>query len=201
MPMPNDPLDQASLTGSPACGCSQTLPTQMPPLSVSVSPPNSTSSLSFSDDFIHPFPFSSHDSSRICLKSALSIAEAFQRLPLPQAHAGLGAEELQLLPRTMPSFACCAMQSAYALLMVYHRTWVVGQRSELASTLLSRCESGLKEILGALASYSIAFEALRGMRGECCVRFSTFFHEWFANSGWNLDQIQAALDCLSLPED
>lgn len=67
--------------------------------------------------------------------------------------------------------------------MVYHRTWVLAQQKEgdtpgKASQLLQRCDEGLRSILSALDNYSIAFEALGGMR----------------------DQVQAALDCLSLAD-
>ncbi|KAH0343880.1 hypothetical protein KCU81_g4970, partial [Aureobasidium melanogenum] len=174
----SDPLDQIPLTSSPnSCGCSSTsLPTQVPGLTNSVSPPNSTSSAS-SAEYMHPFPFSNHFSSRLCLNSALAIASAFETMPLP-------ASSSPLAPRTMPSFACCAMQSAYALLMVYHRTWVLAQQNtdaeaqSKAAQLLGRCEEGLRRVLQALDNYAIAFEALGGMR----------------------DQIQAAVDCLSLAD-
>ncbi|POS73014.1 hypothetical protein DHEL01_v208588 [Diaporthe helianthi] len=102
------------------------------------------------------FPFSSHQSARICLKSALNIAHSFDELPFPNptgvvphpqhsltgpAHAGTGVvgvlgagaggpsaacflspTSATVCPRTMPSFACCAMQCAYALLMVHQKT-------------------------------------------------------------------------------
>ncbi|THW30788.1 hypothetical protein D6D22_10569 [Aureobasidium pullulans] len=179
----SDPLDTTALTNSPSpqsCGCSSSssLPLQLPTLTSSVSPPNSTSSASTMTEYFHPFPFSSHDSSRLCLNSALAIAAAFSVLPLPSATG-------PLLPRTMPSFACCAMQSAYALLMVYHRTWVLCHQQEQedgrekAEQLLDRCEAGLRAILEALGNYSVAFEALGGMR----------------------DQIQAAVDCLRLGDE
>ncbi|KAH0210060.1 hypothetical protein KCU86_g6856, partial [Aureobasidium melanogenum] len=173
-----DPLDQIPMDSSPnSCGCSSTsLPTQVPGLTNSVSPPNSTSSAS-SAEYLHPFPFSNHFSSRLCLNSALAIASAFETMPVPISSSPLA-------PRTMPSFACCAMQSAYALLMVYHRTWVLAQQNtdaeaqSKAAQLLGRCEEGLRRVLQALDNYSIAFEALGGMR----------------------DQIQAAVDCLSLTD-
>lgn len=47
-----------------------------------------------------------------------------------------------------------------------------------AAQLLTRCEEGLRRVLQALDNYSVAFEALGGMR----------------------DQIQAAVDCLSLTD-
>lgn len=101
------------------------------------------------------FPFSSHQSAKICLKSALNIAHSFDELPFPnptgvsqhqqqslsqhpQAGAGvlggvgggaggpapcfLSPTSATVCPRTMPSFACCAMQCAYALLMVHQKT-------------------------------------------------------------------------------
>ena len=104
------------------------------------------------------FPFSSHQSAKICLKSALNIAHSFDELPFPNptgvaphsqqqqslaqhAHAGAGIvgglgagaggasapcflspTSATVCPRTMPSFACCAMQCAYALLMVHQKT-------------------------------------------------------------------------------
>lgn len=121
-------------------------------------------------------------SSRLCLNSALAIATAFEALPLPEGDAS----SVGLAPRTMPSFACCAMQSAYTLLMVYHRTWVLAQQAQervqhedtqdKATQLLAKCDQGLRSILSALDNYAVAFEALGGMR----------------------DQVQAALDCLSL---
>lgn len=69
--------------------------------------------------------------------------------------------------------------------MVYHRTWVLCHQQEQedgrekAEQLLDRCEAGLRAILEALGNYSVAFEALGGMR----------------------DQIQAAVDCLRLGDD
>lgn len=102
------------------------------------------------------FPFSSHQSAKICLKSALNIAHSFDELPFPnptgvapqsqhsltqQAPGGVGVvgglgagvggpsapcflspTSATVCPRTMPSFACCAMQCAYALLMVHQKT-------------------------------------------------------------------------------
>lgn len=97
------------------------------------------------------FPFSSHQSAKICLKSALNIAHSFDELPFPNptgvaqqqslaqhAQAGVGVvggpatgpsapcflspTSATVCPRTMPSFACCAMQCAYALLMVHQKT-------------------------------------------------------------------------------
>lgn len=73
-------------------------------------------------------------------------------------------------PRTMPSFACCAMQCAYVLLMVHaktqtmYSTWSM-ESGSLANDLLSRLQQGILSILGTLENYGTAFEALGGMRG------------------------------------
>lgn len=83
------------------------------------------------DDNHHKkFPFSSHQSAKICLKSALNIAHAFNDLAFPNptgilqqsSPVFLSHTSATVCPRTMPSFACCAMQCAYALLMVHQKT-------------------------------------------------------------------------------
>lgn len=125
------------------------------------------------------FPFSSHQSARICLKSALNIGQAFDSLPYPnpsaqpcEAPSYLGLTSLVVAPRTMPSFACCAMQCAYVLLMVYDRTKSMYPPSPdndsvpLANSLLGRLQQGLLSILNTLENYGSAFEALSGMRDQ-----------------------------------
>ena len=113
-------------------------------------------------------PFSKHESSRICLASALNIARAFEELPYPTPDAE--NTTLNSVPRTLPSFACCAMQGAYALLMVCNQAWAM-QTGAMPATqhpqkLLAQCEQGLYSILNTLDNYAIAFEAIRGMRGQ-----------------------------------
>ncbi|KAJ4419479.1 hypothetical protein N0V82_004924 [Gnomoniopsis sp. IMI 355080] len=143
------------------------------------------------------FPFSSHQSAKICLKSALAIAQSFDELPFPnptgiaQAQGPpvfLSPTSAIVAPRTMPSFACCAMQCAYALLMVYQKTKTVymyslsgdaGQQQQqqqppsaggtspmVVNSLLVRLQQGLTSIYGTLSNYATAFEALGGMRDE-----------------------------------
>jgi hypothetical protein len=133
-------------------------------------------------------PFSKHESSRICLAAALNIAQAFEALPYPPPEASSNAatninnplSNFQLssssssphstsTPRTLPSFACCAMQAAYALLMVCNQAWAM-QTGAMPATqhprkLLAQCEQGLYSLLGTLDNYALAFEAIRGMRG------------------------------------
>lgn len=138
-------------------------------------------------------PFSSHTSARICFKSALHIAQSFRGLPYPNVGTlaptslsnasnfsiSLPNSSEQFLstnaPRTMPSFACCAMQSSYAMLMLCHRTREINgisrrdivklpQTASLAPDLLEQLSNGVRLVLEALDNYSIAFEALDGMR-------------------------------------
>jgi hypothetical protein len=123
------------------------------------------------------FPFSSHQSAKICLKSALNIAHSFDELPFPNptgvepqpqqhslaqhAHSGAGVvgglgagaggppapcflspTSATVCPRTMPSFACCAMQCAYALLMVHQKTKTMYQYSAEVASIAAGAGSG-----------------------------------------------------------
>lgn len=137
------------------------------------------------------FPFTSQHSAKVCLRAALIISHMFQSLPypLPFRHSNQAGPGSQLepypdpamldprtqLPRTMPSFACCAMQSSYALLMLFYKTRVAKQgpsdaerdNENPSSTerLVDELRHGLERIIGAVTNYSRAFEALDGMRG------------------------------------
>ena len=153
--------------------------------------PKSDSSLSLQQPNGLQFPFTRHESAKICLKSALSIAESFDLLPYPNptgqssdspCYIGPGCP--LIAPRTMPTFACCAMQSAYVLLMVKEQTESLypqtrGDTGPLVDNMLSRLQQGLWSIWSTLVNYSAAFEALSGMQGE----LGTLpFHEWMLNS-------------------
>ncbi|GAD93982.1 conserved hypothetical protein [Paecilomyces variotii No. 5] len=114
-------------------------------------------------------------SAKICLKAALNIAQCFERLPYPNPYGSLGASiplgsAWNNLPRTMPSFACCAMQSSYSMLMVRQKAEIMhGKNSAVNPTidqLYNRLQQGLQSVVGALDNYSIAFEALTGMRDQ-----------------------------------
>ena len=127
------------------------------------------------------FPFSSHHSAKICLKAALNIAQAFDNLPYPnpsgqlcQPPVTLSPNSSIIAPRTMPSFACCAMQCAYSLLMIHHKTKSIypesAAGSPLVGSLLVRLQQGLTSIFATLENYATAFEALGGMRGMLLVK-------------------------------
>lgn len=172
MPISADASDAGSMVYS-SC-CTGALPIHGPNTpSAQPTPDNSLSpSSSFSGSSEGPifaFPFTSHESSRICLKSALNIARAFESLPFPCPVTSAQERTTSYTPRTMPSFACCAMQSAYALLNLHHKAFVMVGNStndHLISNLLAQCESGLESVLAALDNYSMSFEALSGMRGK-----------------------------------
>ncbi|EEP80220.1 predicted protein [Uncinocarpus reesii 1704] len=140
-----------------------------------VSPPASDASSGYSWVSEESFPFSSYDSTAVCLESALTIARMFDSLPYPNPFYGNGRfAGLRLscdpMPRTMPSFACCAMQSSYAMLMLYYKSHVTrhdGKKSPLGNVdqLREKLRHGLQCVVGAVKNYAIAFEALDGMRG------------------------------------
>lgn len=115
---------------------------------------------------------------KICLKSALNIAQCFERLPYPNPFGSFDASISpasrtsawkMILPRTMPSFACCAMQSSYSMLMVRHKVEIMHPNNTMANPMVdqlyNQLQEGLQSVVGALENYSIAFEALAGMRG------------------------------------
>ncbi|KAK8118845.1 uncharacterized protein PG998_003471 [Apiospora kogelbergensis] len=122
------------------------------------------------------FPFSSHQSAKICLKSSLNIAQSFDSLPYPNPSSQLcdppcylGLRSNVIAPRTMPSFACCAMQCAYVLLSVYDKTQATypqgtASKDVLVNDLVGRLQQGMLSILATLENYGTAFEALGGMR-------------------------------------
>jgi hypothetical protein len=152
----------------------------------SVSPARSTRSTPHSDLSLssHPssagaFPFARHHSSRVCLTCALNIADAFDRLPYPNPNPNglpsdtpyyLGPTSPLITPRTMPAFACCAMQCSYSLLMIKSRTDSLYSPTEeetapLIEDEVGRLHQGLWSIWGTLENFATAFEALGGMRG------------------------------------
>ncbi|KAK2870587.1 hypothetical protein FQN49_003067 [Arthroderma sp. PD_2] len=120
------------------------------------------------------FPFSNYTSTSICLTAALTIAQMFDSLPYPRPtydkeYSSVGYTSI--VPRTMPSFACCAMQSSYAMLMLYYKSRSINLEtveSPLSDPdqLSEELQHGLECVIGAVRNYSTAFEALDGMRGK-----------------------------------
>ncbi|WYZ35836.1 hypothetical protein EsH8_X_000483 [Colletotrichum jinshuiense] len=167
----------------PSCSCSSMVTLPSPPVAGSngsTTPPGKRSPHSeHSPNGNSPssFPFSSHQSAKICLKAAINIAQSFDDLPYPNPYGQLCPAPCYLsptstivCPRTMPSFACCAMQCAYALLMVNHKTKAMYPENALATpmveSLLMRLQTGLASISATLENYATAFEALGGMRDQ-----------------------------------
>ena len=74
----------------------------------------------------------------------------------------------------MPTFACCAMQASYAMIMLCLKARAMREPvGNDLTTLSSRSLGGfldelrqsLRQVSKALGNYAIAFEALNGMRG------------------------------------
>lgn len=125
--------------------------------------------------FASGFPYSAQQSAKICLQAALVISRVFHSLPVPQPMLDPQRQSHPPLPRTMPSFACCLMQSSYAMFMIYYKASVAKQLSPEAenegggdstSQLIEELRQGLERIITAVSNYSLAFEALDGMRGK-----------------------------------
>lgn len=109
--------------------------------------------------------------------------------------SAIARQQAQHPPRTMPTFACCAMQAAYALLMglygVYARRQMgqlgdlpgdqtgpngmrkpFGVRERDVREHVERLREGLGGVVAALENWAGAFEAIDGMRGMLCALFS-----------------------------
>jgi hypothetical protein len=173
----------------PMCSCNTLNRLHSIP-SIGSSPEDQWSSRRLSNTFVWPqegsldsspniLALGDRTSTKICLKSALNIAQSFESLPYPNPSGSLRdfSDEHSRVqtwktttPRTMPTFACCAMQSSYALLMIRHRAEIMGSSSPtdnpMVSKLFDQLQHGLQSVVGALENYSIAFEALGGMKGE-----------------------------------
>jgi hypothetical protein len=115
---------------------------------------------------------------KICLKAALAIGRAFESLPYPNpaqlplsslSPPTLSTFSATVAPRTMPSFACCAMQSCYTLLTLCYKSLEMRcftTRSPTVDKGLEELYAGVDRVLKALQNYAIAFEALSGMTRE-----------------------------------
>jgi hypothetical protein len=124
-------------------------------------------------------PFANDYSTEVCCVAAINIAKAYETLPYPNptgvvespGHRGPPLNSMAMVPRMMPTFACCAMQSAYTLLMlVYKANAAIAQNSDedlivLFESHIDTLHQNLQLILATLGNYAIASEALEGMRG------------------------------------
>lgn len=110
--------------------------------------------------------FDNITSAKICLQSALAISRAFEAMPHPTGNLFLQEQNSSFVPpRTMPSFACCAMQASYVLLMICLKNRGLEIWDSRAPNL--ECLfSGIDRILDALGDYSRVFEAVQGMSGK-----------------------------------
>lgn len=145
------------------------------------------------------FPFSSHASSKVCLHAALNIVSLLDNLPYPNptneipymTPPFMSPTSRVEIPRTMPTFACCAIQAGYALLMLCFKARVfnknnlsgsgsVVEGNTLPPTLngfLNELQQNLRLVVRSLSNYSVAFEAVQGMRGIILLHFSIFYYK------------------------
>lgn len=124
---------------------------------------------------------------KTCLKAALAIGRAFESFPYPNpmqlplpitlpSPNMLSAISSTPTPRTMPSFACCAMQSCYTLLTLCYKSLemkCINQRNPAADKGLEDLYAGVGRVLSALKNYAVAFEALNGMARKFAFLFDT----------------------------
>jgi hypothetical protein len=133
----------------------------------------------------------------------------FESLPIPHPLQKTYQQQLNsgILPRTMPSFACCLMQSSYAMLMLFYKARVgVGfcsgpDEKDTESSLaehISELRYGLRRTITAASNYSQAFEALNGMRGIVMKSLLLDDPRSFADS--LADEIRGAYET-AFPED
>ncbi|KAJ5558534.1 hypothetical protein N7535_008749 [Penicillium sp. DV-2018c] len=179
-----------------SCACSMAPTFERAPSSEYMTPSDSSTSSEIHPDpygsapqcsqysFASGFPYSTQQSAKICLQAALFISRLFHSLPFPQPLTHSPRDPSRPLPRTMPSFACCLMQSSYAMFMIYYKARVAKQLSpdsenergrDPTGQLIEELRQGLERIIGAVSNYSIAFEALNGMRDEIEGAYKTAF--------------------------
>ncbi|KAI9037264.1 transcription factor domain-containing protein [Aspergillus affinis] len=134
-----------------------------------------------------PFPFSSDESSRICLHAAFNVVVLLDNLPHPrptsetsETNASLSLHRPQHdIPRTMPTLICCAMQSGYAMLMLCVKARALQryggeEASRLSAPSLTmtgfrdELHQSLRGVVKCLDNYCIAYEALHGVKDEIC---------------------------------
>ncbi|KAJ6061647.1 uncharacterized protein N7446_005767 [Penicillium canescens] len=179
-------------TENPSCPCSNLKPFQdASSVESSFQPSNSNADSSATQGpFLLNFPYSCQHSTKVCYQAAIVISKMFESLPIPHPLQNQYQQQLnrRILPRTMPSFACCLMQSSYAMLMLFYKARVgvgfcSGPDEEDTETSLaehiSELRYGLRRTITAASNYSQAFEALKGMRDEIRGAYETAFPEDF----------------------
>ncbi|OCK74949.1 hypothetical protein K432DRAFT_437761 [Lepidopterella palustris CBS 459.81] len=174
-------------SGDSNCSCGNFLqqrPSLSPSSTRSSSSASPTTFLPSSDNSLEEYTFHDIISAKVCMKAALTITRAFEVLPYPNrsqspSFESLCFESVPRAPRTMPAFACCAMQCSYALLMLCRksRSMIRGSGASLAATNgLEELYTGLQRILTTMENYSIAFEAVDGMRAQIQEAFTSAKH-------------------------
>ncbi|KAJ6099657.1 hypothetical protein N7467_001192 [Penicillium canescens] len=179
-------------TENPSCPCSNLKPFQdASAVESSFQPSNSNADSSATQGpFSLNFPYSCQYSTKICYQAAIVISKMFESLPIPHPLQKPYQQQLnrRILPRTMPSFACCLMQSSYAMLMLFYKArvgvgfWSGPDGKSTESSLaehISELRYGLRRTITAASNYSQAFEALNGMRDEIRGAYETAFPEDF----------------------
>lgn len=158
-----------------------------------VSSPVSSSWSSFSSsygDYQPPpmqteLPFSVKYSAKVCLGAALAMSQMVQVLPNPTSLYAIGSPSMGSMrsntitqfPLAMPSFACCLTQGSYIMSTICYKARMARRVSpELepsacgslmgSDQLVEELKKGLQFIIAAMSNHAIAFEALRGIRGE-----------------------------------
>ncbi|RAL07803.1 putative C6 finger domain protein [Aspergillus homomorphus CBS 101889] len=127
------------------------------------------------------FPFSGHVSSKVCLHAALNITNLLDHLPYPNPSNEipltrppyLSRQSRVEIPRTMPSFACCAMQASYAMMMLGVKARASAEGTgpgpgpgKSLEGFVEELRQNLRGVWKVLGNYAIAFEAVGGMRDE-----------------------------------
>ncbi|KAJ5496761.1 hypothetical protein N7463_008748 [Penicillium fimorum] len=200
---PNTPTTPASAKSgihNVSCSCSNLTSFErassteyMTPSDSSTSSDIQTGTQSYTSQYAYPFasgfPYSTQQSAKICLQAALVISRLFHSLPTPQPLLDPQQQQRRPLPRSMPSFACCLMQSSYAMFMIYYKARVTKQLApdtpddehggdsggDSTDQLIEELRQGLERIIAAVSNYSLAFEALDGMRDEIEGAYKTAF--------------------------
>ncbi|KAH8805042.1 Zn(II)2Cys6 transcription factor [Xylogone sp. PMI_703] len=143
------------------------------------------------------FPFEIHDSTIICLKSALVTVRVCRQLPKPETDCGMSggdsySSRFQFYG-ALPFFSCCAIQSCYVMLMIIYKVKGLILSSQLqehsylfshpesetqvqdAERLIEELRNGLAIMIKVLENCRVAFEAIDTMVDELQCAFDIAF--------------------------